>query len=185
MATTPPEVEATLARLHSHRNVKGLLILSSETGQVIRYSGAMLEEGAAGSTGTSDEALVSGVRREASSDSAAAAAGSAESATAGAGGTSGPASGVSIHPTVKRYADAVRRIVENSKLGVEELDDQVSMTRAHSSLLHGAPYLQPHVHRGCFTCWTGLTHYLHASPSGSREVLADTNEEVRDDDYAW
>lgn len=125
MATTPPEVEATLARLHSHRNVKGLLILSSETGQVIRYSGAMLEEGAAGSAGSNDEALVNGARREASSDSAAAAAASAESATADADGTSGPASGVSIHPTVKRYADAVRRIVENSKLGVEEeLDDQ-------------------------------------------------------------
>ena len=154
MATTPPEVEATLARLHSHRNVKGLLILSSETGQVIRYSGAMLEEGpaAAGSTGSSDDALVNGARREASSDSAAA---SAESAAAGAGGTSGPASGLSIHPTVKRYADAVRRIVENSKLGVEELDDQVSTRIAPFPLLDSVRARvcsRMFIADGCFTC---------------------------------
>lgn len=127
---TPPEVEATLARLHSHRNVKGLLILSSETGKVIRYSGAMLEEGAASGTasagnGNGDDTISNGARREASSDSASA----VPEPAAVAGGASGSSAGPSIHPTVKRYADAVRRIVENSRLGVEELDDQVSTSQ--------------------------------------------------------
>ena len=102
--SAPNEVEATITRLSSHRGVKGVLILSSESGKVIRFTGPMLED--------PSSATVNGDTTDgpASQDS-----------------TNGDATrSVMISGPVKRYADMVRRIVENSRQGVEEVDEQVS-----------------------------------------------------------
>lgn len=135
MAAPPPEVESTLQRLSSHRSVRGVLILASDTGKVIRYSGPMLEE------------------HDTASSSSAAAAATTAGSNAAAGGPSIPsvianddarephAQGLhdgddaSAHPSsthnaaVKKYADAVRRIVNNSKESVLGLDEQVGRSR--------------------------------------------------------
>ena len=108
MAASSNEVEATITRLSSHRGVKGILILSSESGRVIRFTGSMLEDPAAGSA-----AAASAVNGDAID-------------TPLEVTTNGDASHArQITGPVKRYADMVRRIVENSKQGVEEVDEQV------------------------------------------------------------
>lgn len=99
------EAEATIARLSSHKGVKGILILSSESGKIIRYHGTMLEDPAAGPT-------LNGDTGDASSQDIA----SGDEPLAKA-----------ISTPAKRYAAMVRRIVENSKQGVEEVDEQVSI----------------------------------------------------------
>lgn len=101
----PSEVEATIARLSGHRGVKGVLILASDSGRVIRYTGSMLEDPASSGSALNVDADTS-----------------MQEAT-----TNGDASHAkTISGPVKRYADMVRRIVENTKQGVEEVDEQVS-----------------------------------------------------------
>ncbi|GAA5896783.1 hypothetical protein JCM8208_007088 [Rhodotorula glutinis] len=39
--TSPPEVEATLTRLASHKNVQGVLILARSTGIILRSTGSL------------------------------------------------------------------------------------------------------------------------------------------------
>lgn len=46
-ATVNPEVEATIERLSSHKNVRGVMICSRE-GPIIRHAGAVFEGGDAG-----------------------------------------------------------------------------------------------------------------------------------------
>ncbi|KAG9000826.1 hypothetical protein FRB94_005152 [Tulasnella sp. JGI-2019a] len=47
VAATNPEVEATVERLSSHKNVRGVMICSRE-GPIIRHTGAVFEGGDAG-----------------------------------------------------------------------------------------------------------------------------------------
>ena len=98
------EVEATLQRLTSHRSVKGVLVLSNETGRVIRWTGQILEGPTTGSKASS--AVEDGDNEEATESSKGVR--SAE-----------------ISEPAKRYAALVRRIVGSAKDEVVNVDKEV------------------------------------------------------------
>lgn len=113
----PSEVEATLQRLSQHRGVRGVMILSNDTGRVLQHTGAMLEAPAGPTeenTASESASVPSSDNQEAEKDAA------------------GPANGDTIplvNATVRKYADAVRRIVAATKDAVEGLDEKVSISR--------------------------------------------------------
>jgi hypothetical protein len=116
----PSEVEATLQRLSQHRGVRGVMILSNDTGRVLQHTGAMLETPA--SPAEEDTASES-VRRSGSENQ--------EDEKDAAG----PANGHNVplvNATVRKYADAVRRIVAATKDAVEGLDEKVGMFPCNS-----------------------------------------------------
>lgn len=117
MATNAPsEVENTLQRLAHHRGVRGVIIMSNDTGRVIKHTGSMLE----GSPGAADEANTSQHIRQPSSDTSE----NAEKPSLSSNGDTAPL----VNATVRKYADAVRKIVEASKQAVQGLDDKVMLS---------------------------------------------------------
>jgi len=120
MAAAPPEVESTLQRLASHRSVKGVLILATDTGRVIRYSGPMLEEANAPATTATAVPAAGGPANGDESFHR-----TRDEASHGDEMTSeGGAAGMTTNAAVKKYADAVRKIVNNSKEAVLGLDGE-------------------------------------------------------------
>ena len=117
MATsTPSEVENTLQRLSHHRGVRGVMILSNETGRVIKHTGAMLE----GPPGTTTEEAVSSSKTHTSTSTS-----SGDNEVTGAR-SNGDAAAPMVNATVRKYADAVRRIVTSSREAVQGLDEKVT-----------------------------------------------------------
>lgn len=117
-STTPSEVENTLQRLSHHRGVRGVMILSNDTGRVIKHTGSMLE----GPPSASEEADSSSNKRSPMPEGV-------EGTEAVAAGSSGYNTAPMVNATVRKYADAVRRIVTASKEAVHGLDDKVVFLR--------------------------------------------------------
>lgn len=114
-SSAPSEVENTLQRLSHHRGVRGVMILSNDTGKVIKHTGAMLE----GPPGAADEAAPSSKTNPSTSTSP----GENEAAISQ---TKGESPAPMVNATVRKYADAVRRIVNSTKEAVQGLDERVS-----------------------------------------------------------
>lgn len=110
----PSEVDSTLQRLSQHRGVRGVLILSNDTGRVIQHTGAMLE----GPPGATNEPT----------GNSTAAASSVSDPNEDLKEVTGPANGPTgpmVNATVRKYADAVRHIVASSREAVQGLDEKV------------------------------------------------------------
>ena len=117
------EVEETLERLTAHRSVQGVLVLSSESGKVIRWTGQMLEQPGAGSTTSSMSTMTA-----ASTSTAAVAKGDHSEADEA---IPAPAGTEAISEPAKKYAALVRRIVQSAVDGVSGMDSEVGCSDFH------------------------------------------------------
>jgi hypothetical protein len=102
------EVEATLSRLSSHKSVKGVLILSTTSGKVIRYTGEMLQDDKNDSK-----------RRQETSDR------NNEDEDDFADALIGAEPSGHVSENAKRYARVVKNMVDSAKEGAASLDAEV------------------------------------------------------------
>lgn len=94
------------------------MILSNDTGRVIKHTGSMLE----GPPSASEEADSSSIKHSSIADAT-------EGTEVVAAGSNGHNTAPMVNATVRKYADAVRRIVTASKEAVQGLDDKVKFLR--------------------------------------------------------
>lgn len=113
----PQEVENTLQRLSQHRGVRGVMVLSNESGKVIKHTGSLFDglpgPNAENRNGSIEPGLVAAAGEEDAANTSHARA---------------PSATPMINETVRKYADAVRKLVASSADAVGAIDEKVRVS---------------------------------------------------------